>query len=399
MKQLFLGIIFFSMVCSAYAQYDSIYVDSRWRTFHTHLPPQYDAGQDTLYSLILALHGGFGNAYNMENLTQLSQKADTAVNPFIVVYSEGIKSPAGVRTWNAGYCCGYAQDNNINDVGFISALIDTLLNHYRIEEKRVYASGISNGGMLSFRLAAELTPTLAAIAPVASSMTLDGPWAPTQPMPIIHFHSYLDENVPYYGGVGSGFSDHYNPPVDSVLNEWSELNGCATENDTLYHEMDEYLFKVWAQCNNEADIQSYVTYDGGHSWPGGEKGSAFGDPPSEKINANDLLWVFFLDHPADEGTSILTDHSDVLYNFVLYQNFPNPFNPETTIKYQLQTANHVELSIYNLLGQKISSLVNEDQVAGLYQVYFKTAGFSSGVYFYELKMNGFRQVRKMVLLE
>jgi len=387
------------MAYSTYAQYDSIYVDGRWRTFLTHLPPQYDAAQDTLYSLILALHGAFGSAYNLEYQSQLSQKADTAANPFIVVYPEGVKSPADVRTWNAGDCCGYAGDNNIDDVAFISALIDTLLNRYQIDYRRVYATGMSNGGMMSYRLAAELTAKLAAIGTVASTMTLDGPWTPSRPIPIIHFHSYLDENVPYYGGVGNGFSDHYNPPVDSVLNEWSALNGCANENDTLYHETGEYLFKVWTQCNNNADINCYVTYDGGHSWPGGKRPSVFSDPPSDKINADDLMWAFFLEHPADDGTSTLTDPEQAPLRFVLYQNYPNPFNSTTIIKYKLQISDHVELSIYDLSGRKITVLIDEKQPAGSYRLEFNAAGLSSGIYFCELKIGGARNVRKMVLLE
>lgn len=384
---------------AAYAQYDSIYVASRCRTFLTHLPPQYDAGQDTLYSLIIAMHGGFGNAYNLEEQSQLSQKADTAANPFIVVYPEGVKSPLGVRTWNAGACCGYARDNNIDDVGFISALIDTLLNRYLIDEKRVYATGMSNGGMMSYRLAAELTCKIAATAPVASTMTLEGTWTPTRPMPIIHFHSYLDENVPYYGGVGSGVSNHYNPPVDSVLNVWSGLNGCANQNDTLYHEVDEYLFKVWTQCNNNADIHCYVTYDGGHSWPGGKKGSDLGDPPSKKINADDLMWAFFLDHPANGGTSIISGKSKSLKNFILFQNYPNPFNPQTSISYQLPAACNMELALYNTLGQKVRTLIKKRQKAGIYEITFNAGELSSGIYFYKLKTGEVVLTRKFILLQ
>ncbi|MHB2151140.1 T9SS type A sorting domain-containing protein [Calditrichota bacterium LG25] len=399
MKYFFISILVLFIARATHAQYDSIYVDDRWRTFLTHLPPQYDSGQDTLYSVILALHGGYGNAYNMENTTQLSQKADTAANPFIVVYPEGVKSPLGVRTWNAGWCCGYAMDNHIDDVRFISTLIDTLLARYRIDKDRVYATGLSNGGMMSFRLAAELTWKLAAIAPVAASMTLEGPWNPTRAMPIIHFHSYLDEDVPYYGGVGSGSSDHYNPPVDSVLNEWSALNGCANENDTLYHEVGEYLFKVWTQCNNDADIHSYVTYDGGHSWPGGQQGSIFGDPPSEKINANDLMWAFFLEHPANHGTSIVKEKSMVTRNFKLYQNYPNPFNPLTQIRYSISRQSHVKLTVYNLAGRQIQVLVDQKLSAGTYVTSFNGASLANGIYFARMEADGYRSSIKLLLIK
>ena len=395
-------LILFLSVIQTQAQYDSIYVDGRWRTFLVHLPPEYGSAQDTLFSLILAMHGGFGSAYNMENQSQLSAKADTAANPFIVVYPEGVKSPSGIRTWNAGDCCGYARDNDIDDVHFISVLIDTLLNRYAIDYRRVYATGMSNGGMMSYRLAAELTLKLAAIAPVASSMTLDGPWTPSRPMPIIHFHSYQDENVPYYGGVGNGFSDHYNPPVDSVLNVWAGLNGCTVNNDTVYHETGEYLFKVWTQCDNDADIHLYVTYDGGHSWPGGEKGSIFGDPPSEKINADDLMWSFFLQHPAEGNTSVLPNTISDVGTFRLWPNYPNPFNPETVIRYTLSGGDNspveVRLAVYDVLGRFIKTLVKERQLAGTYSVSFNAGNLPSGVYYLRLEAGKRQQVRKMVLM-
>ncbi len=400
MKRFLMVLLFFVFGQSAFAQYDSIKVDGRWRTFLVHLPPSYEAANDTLFSLILALHGGFGSAYNLEYQSQLSQKADTAAHPFIVVYPEGVKSPSGIRTWNAGNCCGYAQDENIDDVAFISALIDTLLHRFQIDAQRVYATGISNGGMMSYRLAAELTDKIAAIAPVAATMTLEGPWQPTRPMPIIHFHSYLDENVPYYGGVGNGFSDHYNPPVDSVLNVWADLNGCQQLNDTLFHEEGEYLFKVWQQCTNEAEIHCYVTYDGGHSWPGGKQSTIFSDPPSEKINANDLMWDFFLQHPASNNTSALNSNRGPLPNAsLLLANFPNPFNNQTTIFYRLKRTNRVQLSVFNVQGQHLQTLFNQIQKAGTYQLKFEAHALPSGIYFVQLKTECCTQVHKMILLK
>jgi len=270
---------------------------------------------------------------------------------------------------------------------------------HAIDDRRVYGTGMSNGGMMCYRLAEELTYRLAAIAPVAATMTLDGPWNPSRPMPIIHFHSYLDENVPYYGGVGDGFSNHYNPPVDSVLNVWAGLNGCAVNNDTVYHQNGEYLFKTWTQCDNDADIHLYVTYDGGHSWPGGEKGSIFGDPPSEKINADDLMWDFFQQHPADGNTSVIRDENNHPVIYRLSPNYPNPFNPSTAIAYRLSVVCNVKLTVYNIAGQKIKMLVNQQQAAGAYTVTFDGNHLPSGVYYYRLQAGRFEKTRKMVLLK
>ena len=105
-------------------------------------------------------------------------------------------------------------------------------------------------------------------------------------------HSILDTNVPYTGGVGTGFSNHYNPPLDSVLNVWSLKNACITKAQVLVNN-SQYTFTKWSDCNGNTRIQYYLTKDGGHAWPGGTPGGLVGDTPSTSINANDLLWAFF----------------------------------------------------------------------------------------------------------
>ncbi len=274
------------MLCNnSYGQYDSISFAGSYRTYQLHLPPNYDGTQEL--PLIIAMHGGFGNGAQLEIQSQLSVKADE--EGFIVLYPEGVPGFLGIRTWNAGACCGYASDNNVDDVGFISALLDSLIGSYSIDTLRVYATGMSNGGFMSYRLACDLSNRIAAIAPVAASMTLNE-CSPSNEVPIIHFHSYLDSNVPYDGGVGSGFSSHHNPPIDSILNVWASLNNCQITNDTLL-DSGEYTHVVWNNCDCSYAIEYYITMDGGHSWPGGQ--SVLGDLPSEYINANDLMWYFF----------------------------------------------------------------------------------------------------------
>ena len=332
-------------------------------------------------------------------MSGLSQKADTVKNKFIVVYTEGIKNSLGIRSWNAGECCGFAQKHNIDDVGFISILIDTLLKRHKINKNKIYTSGMSNGGMLCFRLAAELSHKIAAIAPVASSMVLQETWNPDRPVPIIHFHSYLDESIPYYGGIGNGVSKHYNPPIDSVLTVWSAINGCSQLSDTLYHEPGEYLLREWGGCENNATIQSYVTYDGGHSWPGGRKGYLLADPPSRKINASDLMWEFFQLHPFANTNSAVETEKRSLTNFCLFQNYPNPFNPKTTIRFDVKARVRAVLKIYDILGRQVKILVNTFYDAGQQEVVFDATRFVSGLYFYKIEMGEFQATKKMLLLK
>jgi polyhydroxybutyrate depolymerase len=381
-----------------FAQYDSLNYESQNRTFLVHLPPGY-IELDSSLPLILAFHGGFGDAYNMEKMSGLSRKSDTTKNKFIVVYPEGVRNSINKCTWNAGGCCGFAQEHNVDDVGFISILIDTLIERYKINKNKIYASGMSNGGMLCYRLAAELSHKVAAIAPVACSMVLKENWNPVRPIPIIHFHSYLDESIPYYGGIGNGASRHYNPPIDSVLTTWSELNGCVHLSDTLFHETGEYLLREWDKCENESNILCYVTYDGGHSWPGGQKGRMFADPPSRKINASDLMWEFFQQHELSVSTSANSREQNKTHKQFSLHNYPNPFNNFTNIKYVLPTETDVNINIIDIRGRIIQNIVRKQQSAGEYSILFHADKLASGLYFIHFRTHSESFTKKLILLE
>jgi polyhydroxybutyrate depolymerase len=270
---------------------DSIVVDGIQRTYILNLPPNYYDSSG--FSLVIAMHGGGGSASQFESTNLLTEKANAA--NFIVVYPEGVESTGilKARTWNAGTCCDYSVVKNINDVKFISTLIDKLVLKYKINAKKVYATGHSNGGMMAYRLACELSTKIAAIAPNSTTMVALT-CNPSRPMPILHMHSVLDTNVPYKGGAGSGIGTQglVFPSVDSVLNVWSLKNTCINTAQVIVNDAN-YKFTKWTNCNGNVTMQYYLTKDGGHSWPGGLAGSIIGDPPSKVINANNLIWEFF----------------------------------------------------------------------------------------------------------
>ena len=139
----------FLLFIVSFAQYDTLNYDGIDRIYLLHVPSSYDGL--SAVPLVVALHGYSGNGAGLESLTGFSVKANS--NNFIVVYPDGTGS---TRSWNAGNCCGQAMTNNVDDVGFISALIDTLSANYNIDSTRIYATGFSNGSMMSYRLAAEL---------------------------------------------------------------------------------------------------------------------------------------------------------------------------------------------------------------------------------------------------
>lgn len=154
---------------------------------------------------------------------------------------------------------------------------------------------MSNGAMMSYRLACELSSEIAAIATVASGMVYEN-CKPSEPVGVIHFHSYRDSNIPFFGGVGGGLSDHENIPIDTVRNMWARYNECEIFTTIAQVNEGANLFSN-LQCKDSTEVFYYVTLDGGHSWPGGRAPTRKGDAPSETINANEVMWEFFIKHP------------------------------------------------------------------------------------------------------
>ena len=322
------------------------------RTYLIHLPVDYDSNAE--YPLVIAMHGGFGNAVNIENQSQLSVKADD--ENFIVVYPEGVKGGVlNIRTWNAGWCCGHASSTNVDDVGFIDVLLDSLIARYPIDENRIYATGMSNGGFMSYRLGCELSDRIAAIAPVAASMSLAS-CEPNRSVPVLDFHSYIDSNVPIEGGIGTGPSNHYNSPVDSVLNVWSTINDCQIINDTITNN-EEYTHIRWTNCSCNYQIEQYITQDGGHSWPGGQA-TPLGDPASEFVNANDIIWDFFQKHSLDCPTSSIEHKVPRSIEPIIN---PNPTSGLLKVYFENQPSN-VKMTIFDTFGHKVHSSKNTQEI-------------------------------------
>lgn len=204
------------------------------RGVYVHVPENL-AGKADL-PVVLVLHGGGGNALGMRDMTGMDSVADK--NGFIAVYPEGNASPfiGRLRTWNGGACCGYAAKKNLDDVGFISAVIDFLIKEYKIDANRVYATGHSNGGQMSYRLACDLSGRIAAIAPNGGQRVLDH-CKPKRPVPVMHIHGTKDPCALYDGGeacggcfaqvFGIGDKDKWPcKPVRSIVKEHAQLNGC-----------------------------------------------------------------------------------------------------------------------------------------------------------------------------
>jgi polyhydroxybutyrate depolymerase len=189
---------------------DYIVYDGQKRFFNIRLPYKIDLPSSydpsNSYPLVFVFHGGGGNADNIEDGTNFTKKADE--ENFIVVYpyGTGILNKR-LLTWNCGFCCGYALENNIDDVGFIRSLYEYIENNYSINPNMVYATGISNGGIMAYRVGAELSDIFAAIAPVAAQIGGQATeeekiWhipSPENPVSVIAFNGMNDTRVPTGG--------------------------------------------------------------------------------------------------------------------------------------------------------------------------------------------------------
>jgi polyhydroxybutyrate depolymerase len=256
----------------------------RTRRYLIHRPKGYDG--KTPLPLVLVLHGAVQGAINVERMSGMSAKADE--EGFLVAYPNGTSGSGLAPTWNAGACCGYAMTNKVDDVGFLRALIDRLEHDYTVDPKRVFVTGISNGGMMSYRLACELADRVAAIAPVEGAQDLE--CRPSGPVSVLIFHGTADLLVPYKGGrtpfqIPPVRTD---TPVSSTVAFWVKQDGCST---TPKHEETTPLrVDTYSGCKDAAGVALYTIPGGHHMWPGTRL--SHNDVP-----ATDIMWSFFATHP------------------------------------------------------------------------------------------------------
>ena len=259
-------------------------IGGRTRTYTVHIPPGYDG--KTAAPLVLVLHGATQSSRGAERMSGMSEKADK--EGFLVVYPEGTGRIKDIPTWNSGACCGYAMENKVDDIAFLSTLIDKLGQNYAIDSKRVFATGISNGGMMSYRLGCDLADKVAAIAPVEGAQ--DIPCHSSQPVSVLVFHGTDDHLVPFNGGstpfqMGSKRSD---TPVADTITFWAKEDGCSegpVHEETSVLHTDKYF-----GCRNGTTVDLYAIQGGHHAWPGTRISG-------NTVPATDIIWAFFSKHP------------------------------------------------------------------------------------------------------
>ncbi len=252
----------------------------RQRTFNVHIPPSYN-GNPTV--VVFNFHGYTQSAAQQASLSKMTPKADR--EGFIVVYPQGISN-----SWNAGSsCCGTAQSQNIDDVGFVNAMIDNLVADICIDQNRIYSTGMSNGAMLSHRLACELSNKIAAIGPVAGRIDVQN-CNPSRPVSVMHFHGTDDPLVPYGA-------------AQDTIQNWATRNSCQGQPVTTYSKGDSKC-ETYQNCAQGTEVTLCTVGGGGHAWPGGAPVPI--GKTTRDLNATDAMWDFFKRHPLNIQTTTTT---------------------------------------------------------------------------------------------
>jgi polyhydroxybutyrate depolymerase len=250
------------------------------RSFRLYVP----AGLPASAPLVVMLHGGFGSADQAERSYGWNQLADR--EKFVVAYPDGVG-----RAWNVlGGCCGRPARQGLDDVGFVTAVVNDVAANVSVDRDRVYATGISNGGMMSYALACG-TDVFAAIGP--DSATQLDPCGSPHSTSVIAIHGTADRMIRYDGEPGIGVAHIDGPPVPDVTAFWRNVDRCVEPAVSV----DGPVTTSAADCANGRGV-TLITIDGaGHQWPGSQPVREGADPPSGALDATTTLWAFFAAHP------------------------------------------------------------------------------------------------------
>jgi polyhydroxybutyrate depolymerase len=254
---------------SAFAEGASVHtisVGGHDRTYRLYKP----AGLPASAPLVVMLHGGFGSAAQAERSYGWDRLADSS--KFVVAYPDGLN-----RAWNVngGGCCGRPAKESIDDVGFITAAVADIGRNVSIDASRVYAAGMSNGGMLSYTLACDTT-LFAAIGPVSG--TQFDPCRSPHPASVMAIHGTADPLIPYGGGPGRGFVHINGPPIPDLNAFWRKVDQCQAPSVTTSGSVTTST----AGCADNRSVVLITIDGGGHHWP---------DFATQK------LWQFFAARP------------------------------------------------------------------------------------------------------
>lgn len=339
------------------------------REYKLYVPAIYNG--TTAVPLVFNLHGYTSNNVQQESYGNFRPIADTA--NFIIIHPNGTLDGGGNRYWNA---FGYP---GVDDVGFLSLLIDEISGDYNIDLNRVYSTGMSNGGYMSYELACAIGHRITAVASVTGSMTAPRLAAcnPANPTPIMQIHGTADAVVPYNG-------DASNTPIPDLVDFWVQVNECnatpiitpvpntnMTDGCTAEH----YIYEGG---NAGSAVEFYKITDGGHTWPGAPITIGV---TNRDFDASIEIWRFFSQYSLNEMVSVseTTMDSPTVY--------PNPTTGKVTVNFD---KNMDEITVLDVSGRTINSYKDLSLTAEI-------TIQNSGIYYLHILSNGMKSVSKVVV--
>lgn len=357
------------------------------RNYRLYIPKLYKQG--TKVPLLLNIHGYTSNASQQEMYGDFRKIADT--ENFIIIHPEGLGTNGGASA--LGWTNFYPMSMPNNDLIFLSALIDSTVSKYSINTSRIYSTGMSNGGFMSYDLACFLSNKIAAVASVTGSMSDSHFTAcnPNRPVPVMQIHGTNDVTVKFDGTPGN--IGGVTTPIETLVQHWVNHNNCNTtpvktnvpntnllDNCTAEH-------YVYSGGDKGSSVEFYKVIGGDHSWPG----ASFNiNTTNMDFSASAEIWRFFsqytLPTEIDENTS---SKNDVLI-------YPNPSNGFVNVSVSNTTSVKLFISINDITGREVFSYTNE-QCSPYFQKQINLAGVSTGVYFIKTTCNTNVNIQKLVV--
>jgi polyhydroxybutyrate depolymerase len=352
------------------------------RNYRLYIPAIYHSTKAV--PLIFNFHGLGSNAAQQEFYGDFRPIADTA--DFILCHPNGTVGPNG-QGWNNFGAVG----SGVDDIGFVSALMDTIRKKYSIDTTQMFSTGMSNGGFMSYELACYLSKRITAIASVSGSMISSHYTAcnATHPTPVMEVHGTADPVVSYPGNGGIVASIH----IDTLVKHWVKYNHCnltpvvtqvpninTTDGCTAEHQ-------VFLSGNSGSTVELFKIIGGGHSWPNAPVNTSNG-PTNRDFSASKEIWRFFRQY----HLNIHTGFSELKTASPQVNVYPNPASSGFELDFGTASPGLYTIRVFNASGQEVIFL--QDHQAHLY---IPRANLAAGLYSIQISVDGNSIVKKLIL--
>lgn len=355
-------ILFFFLPFASFGQQTingTLQHDGLTRSYILYVPASYTPG--TNVPLVLNFHGYTSNAFEQMFYGDFRTIADTA--GFLLVHPLGTLDATGSTYWNSGW------GGTVDDIGFTGALIDSIAAAYSVNLDRVYSTGMSNGGFMSYTLACSLSDRIAAIASVTGTMNLNQSLTcnAQHPMPVLEIHGTADETVPYDGNA-------LMEAIPNVLSYWVDFNNCTTVPQTTevpnvnLTDGCTAVHSIYSAGDNGVDVEHYQILDGGHTWPG----SFFTiGVTNNDFNASEKIWQFFMQYDMN-GRIVANVVNDLMAEEITV--FPNPTTDKLLVHGFSHALTDSNCNLYSVDGKQVNVKVLDNKT-------LDTIHLESGIYF------------------